>query len=100
MTTLTCPRCGWTTWPSDNPAEIDAWRCCAPPQTLPEIDGYLTPGGSAPAGEADDALLPGPSLAEISDAAKACGLLLVGGCVGVGFVALVVRDLLGRIGGV
>jgi hypothetical protein len=97
MTTLTCPRCGWNHWPSDNPAEIDAWRCCAPPQTLPEIDGYLTPDRSAPAGEADDALLSGPSLAELTEAAKAAAVLVacfVGGLVGVGFLGLWLRDVL------
>lgn len=115
MTALACPRCGWNHWPSTNPAELDAWRCCTPAQTLPDIDGYLDPPTpEAPTtaslvGPTRDGASPAPSgvaqldersRAEVEDGAMAAAWVFA--CfslVALGFAVLVVREVVSRIGG-
>ena len=84
MSDFTCPGCRTPYF--GNPLADTLWRCTCTP----------TPGRSAPAGEADDALLSGPSVAELGEAAFAVTLLVAAPVLTVGLVVWVV----GRAAGV
>lgn len=83
MSDFTCPRCRTPYF--GNPLADTLWRCTCTP----------TPDRSAPAGEADDALLSGPSVAELGEAAFACALLVLAPPLAIGLIAWFVARAMG-----